>query len=123
MSTLLDDLRWALRYALRRPVFSLTVTITLSITIAASTSAFGLAAAVLWRPLPFSDASRLVFVWEEVEQRTSENVELSGVFLLFMVLAALIADGGYDVVHAHGLRAALLALDAAGDVDVLATKR
>jgi uncharacterized hydrophobic protein (TIGR00271 family) len=33
-------------------------------------------------------------VWEEVEQRTSENVELSGVFLLFMVLAALIAAVG-----------------------------
>jgi uncharacterized hydrophobic protein (TIGR00271 family) len=33
-------------------------------------------------------------VWEEVEQRTSESVELSGVFLLFMVLAALIASVG-----------------------------
>ena len=33
-------------------------------------------------------------VWEEVEQRTSENVELSGVFLIFMVLAALIAAVG-----------------------------
>jgi uncharacterized hydrophobic protein (TIGR00271 family) len=33
-------------------------------------------------------------VWEEVEQRTSENVELSGVFLLFMVLAGLIASVG-----------------------------
>jgi uncharacterized hydrophobic protein (TIGR00271 family) len=33
-------------------------------------------------------------VWEEVEQRTNENVELSGVFLLFMVLAALIAAVG-----------------------------
>jgi uncharacterized hydrophobic protein (TIGR00271 family) len=33
-------------------------------------------------------------VWEEVEQRTSENVELSAVFLLFMVLAALIAAVG-----------------------------
>ena len=33
-------------------------------------------------------------VWEEVEQRTSENVELSGVFLLFMVLAALLAAVG-----------------------------
>jgi uncharacterized hydrophobic protein (TIGR00271 family) len=33
-------------------------------------------------------------VWEEVEQKTSENVELSGVFLLFMVLAALIAAVG-----------------------------
>jgi uncharacterized hydrophobic protein (TIGR00271 family) len=33
-------------------------------------------------------------VWEEVEQRTSENVELSGVFLVFMILAALIASVG-----------------------------
>jgi uncharacterized hydrophobic protein (TIGR00271 family) len=33
-------------------------------------------------------------VWEEVEQRTSENVELSGVYLAFMVLAALLAAVG-----------------------------
>jgi uncharacterized hydrophobic protein (TIGR00271 family) len=33
-------------------------------------------------------------VWEEVEERTSENVELSGVFLMFMVLASLIAAVG-----------------------------
>jgi uncharacterized hydrophobic protein (TIGR00271 family) len=33
-------------------------------------------------------------VWEEVEQRTSENVELSAVFVLFMVLAALLAAVG-----------------------------
>lgn len=33
-------------------------------------------------------------VWEEVEERTNENVELSGVFLLFMVLAAMIAAVG-----------------------------
>lgn len=33
-------------------------------------------------------------VWEEVEQRTSESVELSGVFVLFMILAALIASVG-----------------------------
>jgi uncharacterized hydrophobic protein (TIGR00271 family) len=33
-------------------------------------------------------------VWEEVEQRTSENVELSAVFLLFMVLAAVLAAVG-----------------------------
>jgi uncharacterized hydrophobic protein (TIGR00271 family) len=31
-------------------------------------------------------------VWEEVEQRTSESVELSGVFLLFMVLSAVLAS-------------------------------
>ncbi len=33
-------------------------------------------------------------VWEEVEQRTSESVELSGVFVLFMVLAAMLAAVG-----------------------------
>ena len=33
-------------------------------------------------------------VWEEVEERSSENVELSGVFLVFMVLAAFIAAVG-----------------------------
>jgi predicted permease len=64
---LLDDLRWALRYARRHPGFALAVTSTLSISIAAATTAFGLASAVLWRPLPFDDASKLVFVWEETE--------------------------------------------------------
>ena len=33
-------------------------------------------------------------VWEEVEARTSENTELGGNFLLFMVLACLIASVG-----------------------------
>jgi hypothetical protein len=33
-------------------------------------------------------------VWEEVEARTSEQVELSGVFLAFMVLAGLLAAVG-----------------------------
>ncbi|HEX8105675.1 MAG TPA: DUF389 domain-containing protein [Solirubrobacteraceae bacterium] len=33
-------------------------------------------------------------VWEEVEERSSENVELSGVFVIFMVLAAFIAAVG-----------------------------
>ena len=63
----LDDLRWALRYARRHPGFALAITSTLSISIAAATTAFGLASAVLWRPLPFREASTLVFVWEETE--------------------------------------------------------
>ena len=33
-------------------------------------------------------------MWEEVEERTSEQVELSGVFVIFIVLAALIAAVG-----------------------------
>ena len=67
-SALLDELRWAFRYVRRRPVFAAVVSLTLAVSIAAATTAFGLATAVLWRALPFHDASRLVFVWEEVER-------------------------------------------------------
>src|SRR5687767_10861876 len=63
-----DDLTGALRHALRRPGFAIGVTATLAASIGAATAAFGLARAVLWRPLPFADASRLVFVWEEVRR-------------------------------------------------------
>jgi putative ABC transport system permease protein len=68
MATLTDDVRWAVRYASRRPLFALAVTVTLAFSIAAATTAFGLATAVLWRMLPFRDADRLVFVWEEVDR-------------------------------------------------------
>jgi putative ABC transport system permease protein len=60
-----NDLRWTVRYARRHPAFAIAVTATLSVSIAAATTAFGLATAVLWRPLPFRDATKLVFVWEE----------------------------------------------------------
>ncbi len=39
-------------------------------------------------------SSQDAVVWEEVEQKTSEQVEVSGVFLAFMVLAGLIAAVG-----------------------------
>ena len=65
MLDLRNDLRWTLRYARRHPAFAVAVTTTLSASIAAATTAFGLATAVLWRPLPFRDAAKLVFVWEE----------------------------------------------------------
>ena len=61
-ATLADDLRWAVRYAQRRPIFTLAVSVTLAVSIALATTAFGLATAVLWRPLPFFDAERLAFV-------------------------------------------------------------
>ncbi len=63
-----EDLRWAVRHARRRPILAVTVATTLAVAIAAATTAFGLATAVLWRPLPFHDASKLVFVWEETER-------------------------------------------------------
>jgi hypothetical protein len=68
LSTLTAELRWTARYAGRRPAFTLAVIATIALSIAAATTAAGLANAVLWRELPFADASRLVFVWEEVDR-------------------------------------------------------
>ena len=67
-ATLADDVRWAVRYTQRRPIFALAVVVTLAVALAAATTAFGLATSVLWRTLPFRDADRLVFVWEEVDR-------------------------------------------------------
>jgi putative ABC transport system permease protein len=60
-----DDLTSALRHTFRRPALSVAVAVTLAVAIAAATTAAGLARSVLWRPLPFANASRLVFVWED----------------------------------------------------------
>ena len=64
MDTLLADIRWALRLVRRRPAFATTVVVTLAAAIAGVVTAYALATAVLWRPLPFGEAGRLVFVWE-----------------------------------------------------------
>jgi uncharacterized hydrophobic protein (TIGR00271 family) len=63
-----------------------------SITLEEIDTAISRAADEAERKAPGAPADAVV--WEEVEQRTSENVELSGVFVLFMVLAALIAAVG-----------------------------
>jgi uncharacterized hydrophobic protein (TIGR00271 family) len=63
-----------------------------SITLGPIDTAISEAADRAERHAPGSPADAVV--WEEVEARTSEQVELSGVFLTFMVLAALIATIG-----------------------------
>jgi predicted permease len=64
IAALRDDLCFLIRHAFRRPFLSLAVVATLAVSIAAASTAFGVATSVLWRPLPFDDESRLVFVWE-----------------------------------------------------------
>ncbi len=64
LATIARDIRWAMRLAGHRPLFSTAVIATLTLGIAATTVAYGLATAVLWRPLPFHDPDRLVFAWE-----------------------------------------------------------
>jgi putative ABC transport system permease protein len=54
------DLRASLRYVRNRRGLTLLVTSTLAIAIASTTTVYTLADALLWRPVPFHDADRLV---------------------------------------------------------------
>jgi putative ABC transport system permease protein len=64
MGGIASDIRWALRLWRRRPAFALTIVLTLALASAAVATVYALATSVLWRPLPFPNADRLVFVWE-----------------------------------------------------------
>jgi putative ABC transport system permease protein len=62
---MLSDLRHAARALLRRPGFSASVIVTLSLTVGANVAIFAAVYAMLFRPLPFPDADRLIAI--EVE--------------------------------------------------------
>jgi predicted permease len=63
MNSLAQDLRIALRAFVRNPGFALAAVVSLAIGIGANTSIFSVANALLLRPLPYKDASRLVILW------------------------------------------------------------
>jgi putative ABC transport system permease protein len=64
VETTLQDVRYALRSIVRYRAFSLVAIATLAIGIGAGTSVFGIASAVLLRPLPYRDPEQLVRVFE-----------------------------------------------------------
>ena len=64
MDAWLDDLRHAVRVLLKSPAFTLAAVVSLTIGIGANTAVFSVANALLLRPLPYPDASRLGIVWQ-----------------------------------------------------------
>ena len=62
--SLLRDLRHALRTLFRSPAYALTCVAVLALGIGANTAIFSVVHSVILTPLPYPDASRLVFVWE-----------------------------------------------------------
>jgi len=59
---MLADLRYALRSFVRMPAFACTAALTLAIGIGANTAIFTVVDALLLKPLPFHDPSKLVYV-------------------------------------------------------------
>jgi putative ABC transport system permease protein len=66
MYKLAQDLRFAFRQLYKTPGFTLMVVATLALGIGATTAIFSLVEGVLLRPLPFSDANRLVLLGDHL---------------------------------------------------------
>ena len=62
--SLLRDLRHTLRTLSRSPAYALTCVAVLALGIGANTAIFSVVHSVILTPLPYPDASRLVFAWE-----------------------------------------------------------
>src|SRR5439155_9461068 len=69
------DVRFAWRNAVRRPGFTLLVTLTLALGLGVNSAVFALIDAVLLRPLPYREPSRLVFLWHTLQQQNIFEVE------------------------------------------------
>lgn len=64
MTSLLLDLRHAIRVLIRMPAVTGVSVLTLALAVGLTTAVFSVVHAVLLRPLPYPDADRLVAVWE-----------------------------------------------------------
>jgi predicted permease len=68
MTRLLDSLRLDVRFALRslrrRPTFAIVAVTTLALSIGAATAIYSIVDGVLFRSLPYHDASRIVSIWQ-----------------------------------------------------------
>src|SRR5271168_2067120 len=72
----LEDLRIGARMLRKNLAFTSLAVLTLAIGIGANTAIFSLANAAFFRPLPYPDAERLAFLWQD-NQRTGETEGLA----------------------------------------------
>ena len=73
MEALLSNVRYAVRVLRRTPGFTLVVVLTLAVAIGANSVVFSAMDAILWRPLGFPDADRLVVVNQSIPNAPISN--------------------------------------------------
>lgn len=69
MESVLRDISFAFRSLRRQPAFAITAVLTIALGIGATSAIFSVVNAVLLRPLPYNDASRLGTVWSDLRAR------------------------------------------------------
>jgi predicted permease len=74
---LFKDLGYAVRTLRKSPVFAATAALTIALGIGASTAIFSVTHAVLLRPLPYKDASRLVLACSDMRRRNVQDFPFS----------------------------------------------
>jgi hypothetical protein len=72
VDNLLEDFRIGARILVKNPGFTALAILTMAIGIGANTAIFSLANAAFFRPLPYPNAERLAFLWQN-NQRTGES--------------------------------------------------
>ena len=77
METFWQDLKYAARLLVKRPVFTAIAVLTLALGIGANTAIFTVVNAVLLRQLPFPHAERLVMLWEQDKDRQPSNTSFA----------------------------------------------
>jgi putative ABC transport system permease protein len=73
MSAFLADAAYGLRTFRKHPAFAVTAIATLALGIGATAAIFSVVNAVLLQPLPYSEPSRLVHIWQDMRNRNVQD--------------------------------------------------
>src|ERR1700683_2075008 len=68
MAGLIQDFRYAMRYLRKTPGFACTVILILAIGIGGTTAIFSVVYPILYKPLPYPNANRILMIWYAEEQ-------------------------------------------------------